>query len=54
MWYKGNKKGAYNQMLTYATNLLFGDFIYLYVRKVTHKFVGSYYDNDIVGCKICE
>lgn len=54
MWYKGNKKGAYNQMLTYATNLLFGDYVYLYVRKVTHKFIGSYYDNDIVGCKICE
>lgn len=52
--YRGNKENQGMQMLSYFTGLNFNDMTYLYVKRVTHTFAGSTYDNTIQGCKICE
>lgn len=47
-------QGAWKEYLSFHTNLMFNDHTFLYVRKVIHRFSGNTYDNEIVGCKICE
>lgn len=42
------------QELSMHTDINFGDHTYLYVKQVTHQFIGNNYYNEIVGCKICE
>ena len=43
--YKGFRENEGIQMLSYHTGLNFNDMTYLYVRRVTHIFKGSMYDN---------
>lgn len=52
--YKGFRENEGMQMLSYHTGLNFNDMTYLYVRRVTHIFKGSMYDNLVQCCKICE
>jgi hypothetical protein len=52
--YRGNQLYAGMDMLSMHTDINFGEFTYLYVRRVRHIFSGSTYDNEIVGCKLCE
>lgn len=47
-------KGATMQELSMHTDINFGEYTYLYVKKVTHQFQGNNYYNEITGCKICE
>lgn len=41
-------------MLTAHTDLNYSEFLLMYVRQVTHKFVGNEYQNIMNCCKICE
>lgn len=52
--FRNNNDVAGTNMLSMHTDINLGDYTYLYVRRVTHRFIGNDYNNEIVGCKICE
>lgn len=52
--YRGFGEDGGMQMVSYHTGLNFNDMTYLYVRRVTHYFVGTTYDNVVQCCKFCE
>lgn len=51
--FKGNQ-GGWQQFLSFNTGLTLGDYNYLYIKRVTHRFIGNSYNTDVVGCKLCE
>lgn len=46
--------GSTQQGLTMGTGLSGENYTLMYVKKIVHHFHGTNYENDVLGCKICE
>lgn len=49
-----SSQGSSEEKYSMHTGLMMGDSTFLYVKKVTHRWQGNDYFNDIEGCKFCE